>query len=245
MTPKRRYNTRKQKIQNSKSIQKMTEFIKLELAISRDGLKINGKEYKANIQFDNNEIIICDETKENADWLNDLFDNAQDLKKYIVDYQDKTYELFPESLLTIIIHHLKKEMKGVIDEIEINIPEDSDQEIIQRIKSSLLIINIPNSFTETNEETYLTKPRLEDYSKEDFSISKIIDGEEEYQRFKREIERAKQINPNDSRLLEITDYNHWYTKEKYQQWKMKFSCQEREALKLHHLDNNYALFLSR
>ena len=80
--------------------------------------------------------------------------------------------------------------------------------------------------------------------KEDFAISKILDGEEEYQRFKREIERAKQINPNAVRLLEITDYNAFYTKEKYQEWKMKFSCQEREELKLHHLDNNYALFLS-
>ena len=45
----------------------MTKFVKLELNISREGLKINGKEYKANIQFDNNEIIICEETKENAE----------------------------------------------------------------------------------------------------------------------------------------------------------------------------------
>ena len=128
-----------------------TKFIKLELAISKQGLKINGKEYKANIQFDNNEIIVCDETKENADWLNDLFDNAQDLKKYIVVYQAKKYELLPESLLTLIIFKLKNQLSGIINEIEINIPEDSDQEIIQRIKSSLLVINIPNSFTEIDE----------------------------------------------------------------------------------------------
>ena len=67
---------------------KMTEFIKLELNISRDGLKINGVNYKANIQFDKNDIIVCDERKENADWLNDLFNNAQDLKKYIVQFQE-------------------------------------------------------------------------------------------------------------------------------------------------------------
>ena len=190
-----------------------SKFIKLELAISRESLKINGVDYKANIQFDNNEIIVCDETKENADWLNDLFDNAQDLKKYIVYYQDKKYELLPESLLTLIIFKLKNQLSGIINEIEINIPEDSDQEIIQRIKSSLLVINIPNSFTEIDEETYLNKPRLEHYGKEDYIITKIIDGEEEYLRFKREIERAKQINPNDVRLLEITDYNAFYTKE--------------------------------
>ena len=144
----------------------------------------------------------------------------------------------------MIIFKLKNQLSGIINEIEINIPEDLDQEIIQRIKSSLLIINIPNSFTEIDEETYLNKPRAEHYSKEDYIITKIMDGEEEYQRFKREIERAKQINPNDSRLLEITDYNAFYTKEKYQQWKMKLTCKEREALKLHHLDNNYCLFLT-
>ena len=188
----------------------MTEFIKLELAISRQGLKINGKEYKANIQFDNNEIIVCDETKENADWLNDLFDNAQDLKKYIVVYQAKKYELLPESLLTLIIFKLKNQLSGIINEIEINIPEDSDQEIIQRIKSSLLVINIPNSFTEIDEETYLNKPRSEHYSKEDFSISKIIDGEEEYLRFKREYDSAM-VHYNKLKTL-ISDNTQLYHK---------------------------------
>ena len=170
----------------------MTQFIKLELNISKEGLKINGKEYKANIQFNNNEIIICDETKENADWFIEFLDDPMKFKKYSINYQDKKYELLPESLLTLIIFKLKNQLSGIINEIEINIPEDSDQEIIQRIKSSLLVINIPNSFTEINEETYLNKPRSEHYSKEDYIITKIIDGEEEYLRFKREIERAKQ-----------------------------------------------------
>ena len=95
----------------------MTAFISLKLDISREGLKINGKDYKANIQFDNNEIIVCDETKENADWLNDLFDNAQDLKKYIVVYQAKKYELLPESLITLIIFKLKNQLSGIIKSI--------------------------------------------------------------------------------------------------------------------------------
>ena len=211
-----------------------TKFIKLDLVISREGIKINGKEYPINIEFDNNEIKVCDDGKENADWFIEFLENVQDFKKYTIKFQDKKYELLPESLLTIIIHHLKNQLSGIINEIEINIPEDSDQEIIQRIKSSLLVINIPNSFTEIDEETYLIKPRSEFYSKEDYILTKILDGEEEYLRFKKEMERAKQINPNDVRLLEITDYNAFYTKEKYQQWKLKFSCQEREALKLHH-----------
>ena len=47
----------------------MTEFIKLELNVSKEGLKINGVKYKVNIQFNNNEIIICDGGKENDDWF--------------------------------------------------------------------------------------------------------------------------------------------------------------------------------
>ena len=64
----------------------MTEFIKLELAISREGLKINGVLYKANIQFDYNEIIICDKEKENDEWLKELLDNAQNFKRYSIEY---------------------------------------------------------------------------------------------------------------------------------------------------------------
>ena len=62
----------------------MTEFIKLEIYVSKDGLKINGKEYKANIQFENNEIIVCDETKENDDWFNEFLDDATELKRYSI-----------------------------------------------------------------------------------------------------------------------------------------------------------------
>ena len=97
----------------------MTKFIKLKLAISRKGIKINGKEYKANIQFDKNEIIVCDETKENDEWFKELLENPSDFKRYSIEYQGKSYEVLAETLLTIIVHKLKKEMKGVINEFEL------------------------------------------------------------------------------------------------------------------------------
>ena len=90
----------------------MTEFIKLELAISREGLKINGKEYKANIQFDNNEIIICDEGKENDNWFNEFMQEPQVSKRYSIEYQGKKYELLPESLLTLIITFFQRSVNS-------------------------------------------------------------------------------------------------------------------------------------
>ena len=189
----------------------MTEFIKLELSVSKEGIKVNGVLYKANIEFDNNEIKICDEGKENDNWFNEFMQEPQVSKRYSIEYQGKTYSVLAETLLCLIIYKLKKELKGIINQFQLIIEDDRDKEIAERIKSSLLVINIPNSFTEIDEETYLNKPRSEYYAKEDFMIRKIIEGEEEYLRFKRKIERAKQINPNDSRLLEITDYNTWYT----------------------------------
>ena len=83
----------------------MTEFIKLELNISQEGLKVNGIEYKVNIQFDTNEIIICDEGKENDCWLMDLFENPHDFKRYSIEYQGKSYSVLVETLLCLIIYN--------------------------------------------------------------------------------------------------------------------------------------------
>ena len=85
----------------------MTEFVKLELGISRDGLKINEVLYKVNIQFDNNEITVCDETKENDVWFNELLDNSKDLKRYSIEYQEKKYEVLAETLLQLLFINLK------------------------------------------------------------------------------------------------------------------------------------------
>ena len=63
----------------------MTQFVKLELTISRQGLKINGKEYPINIEFDNDKITVCDPLKSDY-WIKEFLDDTNDFKKYIVYY---------------------------------------------------------------------------------------------------------------------------------------------------------------
>ena len=112
----------------------MTEFIKLELNISQEGIKVNGVLYKVNIQFDTNEIIICDEGLENACWFVELLENPTNIKQYSIDYQGKSYSVLAETLLCLIVYKLKKQLSGVINEFQLITPEDTDQEIAERIK---------------------------------------------------------------------------------------------------------------
>ena len=102
-----------------------TKFVKLELEISKQGLKINGVLYPINIEFDNNEIIVCDPLKSDY-WIKEFLDDPMNFKKYIVNYQEKKYEVLAETLLTIIIYKLKKEIKGIINEFELIVENDKD-----------------------------------------------------------------------------------------------------------------------
>ena len=80
----------------------------------------------------------------------------------------------------------------------------------------------------------------------------IINNHEEYLKFIRQIEKAKQIiystenNQLKSKahlLNDIKDYNSFYSKENYETLKHQFTCEERTELKLYKLDN-YSIFLS-
>ena len=73
----------------------------------------------------------------------------------------------------------------------------------------------------------------------------ILENEEKYQKFIKEIIQAKEIIKTTSNdqlklkeniLTSINDYNSFYTEENYNKLKIKFTCEERSILQFHHLD---------
>lgn len=216
------------------------------------------KEYPINIEFNKNEIIVCQQNKINkntfTNFVQDLFDYPDQFTKYSFIYQQKQFEVLPETLLTLIVYQFKKKVdqKGIVNNFILETPNGTNPEIIHRIKSALWNINIPNEYTPITKK-YMIRPREDLYVDEEYMVYEIIEKEESYQKFIREINRAKEIiNTTENEELkqkaelinQIIDYNEFYTPDNYQKLKLQFTCKEREILKLHHLDDNYCLFIS-
>ena len=106
------------------------------------------KNYIVNIGFHKNEIQVCQpETTENTltGFIQELFSHPDQFKKYSFKYQEKEYEVLAETLLTLVIYQFKKivDTKGVVNRFLFKSSNTND-EVLQRIKSSLVNINIPN-----------------------------------------------------------------------------------------------------
>ena len=85
--------------------QKEEEFIHL----NSNNLNI----YPLNIEFNNNEIIYCQqETNENTitNFVQELFANPTEYKKYSFTYQNKEYNVLAETLLILIINEFKNKV---------------------------------------------------------------------------------------------------------------------------------------
>ena len=224
------------------------EFI--QLADSNDNQTI----YPLTIEFNNNEIIICQkEIHDNTitGFMEQLFKEPTQYNKYTINYQNKEYQVLPETLLALIIYEFKKKIdkQGIINKVEINI-NNENKEILHRIKSSLININIPNEFTPI--DNYMIRPREDFYVDEEYIVYEILENHHKYNKFVFEIERSKQIMKTTNKQLQqkehllnnITDYNSFYTEEKWKKFKYQFTCKEKTELKLHHLDNTYCIFLA-
>ena len=228
--------------QSVQKIQQSITFIALLLVVTPNYLKINDNKYPINIEFFNNEYKVC-QNKQNDAWIKELFDNPFEYNRYEIEYQGQTYLVLAETLLTLMVYHFKKRLKGIINKFEFIVPQGTDPQVLHRIKSALAAIKIPNAFTKM-KDNYMMRPREDFYEEQDAIINEMITKNEEYERRKREYKRIiKRIKASDSRVNKIQNYNEWYSTEKYQQWKMNYRFNEREELKLCHLDSN-CLFLA-
>ena len=65
----------------------------------------NIKEYPIDIQFNKNEIYVC---QQQSDLLEELFTHPEQFNKHQIKFQNKTYEILTETLLVFIISKFKK-----------------------------------------------------------------------------------------------------------------------------------------
>ena len=211
-------------------------------------------EYPLTIEFNNNEIKVCqDEINDNTitGFVSQLFNNPTEYKRYEIEYQNKRYELLPETLLVLIINEFKKlvDKKGIVNRFLFK-SSNTNKDVLQRIKSSLINIGIPNNFTQIKHRH---KERESFYVDEEYLIYEILQKEKEYHRFIKDIKRAKQIikrttnqelQQKEYLLNEITNYNEFYSEDNWRKFKYNFTCKEKRELQLHHLDNTYCIFLA-
>ena len=246
---KRERNQKKNKkgIEKEKEIQ--IQYFSLLIEIDKENIQvkiINNKEkkeeiielynlhqqkYPINIEFDKNEIKVCQENVSDENglkgFMKELFENPKELKKYSFNYQKNHYELLAESVFALVFYEFQKEIdkRGIYNEIEIIYLEEPNvekkKEIIHRIKSSLINIGIPNRFISV--DNYMIRPREEYYVNEEFKIKEILDNYQQYNIFIKEIERAKQqmehvfdkeLKKKEYLLHQIIDYNAFYSEKK-------------------------------
>ena len=97
------------------------KFITFKIDLTETTIQINnGPIYPLNIQFNKNEIIVCQqETNDNTliGFVHDLFTNPTEYKKYQYEYQENQYEVLAETLLALIIYQFKKNIdkEGIIN----------------------------------------------------------------------------------------------------------------------------------
>ena len=102
-------------------------FITFTIYLTETTIQINNEEiYPLNIEFNNNEIIVCqNEINENTitGFVEELFKEPTQYNKYTINYQNKEYQVLPETLLALIIYEFKKKIdkEGIINKVEINI----------------------------------------------------------------------------------------------------------------------------
>ena len=162
------------------------KFITFTINLTETTIQINDDKtiYPLNIEFNNNEIIVCQqEINENTitGFVEELFKEPTQYNKYTINYQNKEYQVLPETLLVLIINEFKKDVdkKGIINRFLFK-TTNTNKDVLQRIKSSLINIGIPNSFTEIKHKH---KQRKSFYIDEEYIVYEILENQKKYKQF--------------------------------------------------------------
>ena len=101
-------------------------------------IKINENQ-PITISFNMNEIIICKETENQINFINEWINQPEIFKEYTITFQEKEYNVIAEVLFSLIIYQFKQiiEKQFIISERRIKLPQSSQHLFINRLKVAL------------------------------------------------------------------------------------------------------------
>ena len=152
--------------------------------------------YPITISFENNKPIICQERENNISFFNDLNQTSNEFKEYKINIRNKEYSFIAEILFGFIVKEFKKQIdkEWIIDETIVSV-SNKDHRFAERIMNSLEIIGFKNIHLESF--TY-------DYSEQIERFEEVNQEIEEYNKYSKQLERAKEIvSEEKKKLLEI------------------------------------------
>ena len=171
-------------------------------------LKINEEEQlNPTIQFDNNEIYFFKPTQEEntITFLKEWIENPDEYKEYQITYQGQSYSLTAEVLFALMINEIKMkiEKEEIIEEVHIDIPS-RDSLIKYRMKNSLRAIGLKNLIFNVFDYNY---------EKQTDQLVDILKKKESYEKFKSQLERAKELatTEEEKQKLEIDTNKETFT----------------------------------
>ena len=198
--------------------------------------KEDQEEYIPCISFIDNQIIICEETEDSINFIQELLDEPEDFKLYSIRYNNKEYQVIGEVLFALIVNEFKEivEKDFILTDTEIYLPTENEKSM-ERIKVALDAIGLKGIKLQGNDNY--------DYSEQGEILNEILEKKELFKPYGRMIEEAIELSQSKRDIL-IETKEKVNTEETFQEEMVKkFSTSERTKMKLYRLDN-YCLFIA-
>ena len=180
-----------------------TNTIKCSIRISNEKeryitLYENVNEYPISIEFNSNEIIVCQNQRkesETIEFFDEWIHNPIKYQKYSFQFQGNNYETIAETFFALIISEFTNKISKncTIDKTIVILPTNNHT-FIKRMKFSLESIGLMTVIF--NNENYY------DYSEDKQLLNDLLHMKEKYTKDKNKIQRVKQTE-NISRIIKI------------------------------------------
>ena len=171
----------------------ITKEYKLQLTIRyQEGKERIIVETTPSITFNRNSIDICEEKENTLHFFKNWLQQPDDYSTYLIEFQNKTYNLLPEVFFSLIINEFRKkvEKEFIIENTEIQI-EIGNLRVMERIRVSLDGIGMKG--VEIGEEEEIGY----EYNEQGEYLGELIEKKERIDEFKRMLEKGERREKNE------------------------------------------------